>query len=179
MGDDLNDLMSLDLAALGRPLHLSLLRRPRAHRQGDVRGAHWNAESFRHCVPRLASGEENPRGTFRGDIPDRYSRRITFELSAPHAGAMCSHFIVHGCARARCYAWAMTSTICCRLTGPLEPDLRPSLYSGARALTDEVLCEAPTGAHCRYHCAFPASPPAERTRAGCLAAIFPIDVLDA
>ena len=31
MGDDLNDLMSLDLAALGRPLHLSLLRRPRAH----------------------------------------------------------------------------------------------------------------------------------------------------
>ena len=81
MGDDLNDLMSLDLAALGRPLHLSLLRRPRAHRQGDVRGAHWNAESFRHCVPRLASGEENPRGTFRGDIPDRCSRRITPELS--------------------------------------------------------------------------------------------------
>ena len=67
MGDDLNDLMSLDLAALGRPLHLSLLRRPRAHRQGDVRGAHWDAESFRRCVPRLASSEKYPRGTPRSD----------------------------------------------------------------------------------------------------------------
>ncbi len=81
MGDDLNDLMSLDLAALGRPLHLSLLRRPRAHRQGDVRGAHWDAASIRRCVPRLASRRKNARGMFRGDIPDRCSRCITIAIS--------------------------------------------------------------------------------------------------
>ena len=102
MGDDLNDLMSLDLAALGRPLHLSLLRRPRAHRQGDVRGAHWDALSMPLRVPRLAARRKNSRGAPRFDCLIRDSSRITIELSAPHAGAMCWHFIVHGCARAIC-----------------------------------------------------------------------------
>ena len=54
-----------------------------------------------------------------------------------------------------------------------------SVYSGARALTDRVMCEAPTGTQSRFGTAFPASPPVRRTRAGCFAAIFPIDVLDA
>ena len=54
-----------------------------------------------------------------------------------------------------------------------------SVYSGARALTDRVMCEAPTGTQSRFGAAFPASPPVRRTRAERFAAIFPIDILDA
>ena len=63
-----------------------------------MRGAHWDVLPIPSCVPRLASRRENARGMFRGNIPDRCSRRITIELSAPRAGAMTGHFIVHGCA---------------------------------------------------------------------------------
>ena len=54
-----------------------------------------------------------------------------------------------------------------------------SVYRSVRALTDRVMCEAPTGTQSRFATAFPASPPVRRTRAERFAAIFPIDILDA
>ena len=54
-----------------------------------------------------------------------------------------------------------------------------SVYSGARALTDRVMCEAPTGTQSRFGAAFPASPPAKSTRAEHRAPIASSEILDA
>jgi len=67
----------------------------------------------------------------------------------------------------------MSSDLASRI-GPV-----PLVYSGARAPTDGVLCEAPTGTPRRLRTAIPASPPVRRTRAERPTPIASSEILDA
>jgi len=96
----------LDMGRLRGWPQTSQTRRDFLHRQGRVR-SQWRhrpvAETSRAVLsawnarPQI---EPPPVLARRQELCEAW--HLTPELSAPHAGAMYSHFIVHGCARAIC-----------------------------------------------------------------------------